>query len=83
MEKEANIVSSYFYYMWNCWCKEECKIVFADLDWDHFWSKWCAICQNLGVSGAAEVFWGELGISYRKKLIGRACEMYDGMCEKF
>ena len=23
-----NAVSSFFYYMWNAWCEEECKVVY-------------------------------------------------------
>lgn len=31
-----NAVSSYFYYMWNTWCEEECKTVFKEM-YPHFW----------------------------------------------
>ena len=31
-----NAVSSFFYYMWNAWSKEECKVVFGG-DYLHFW----------------------------------------------
>ena len=34
-----NAVSSFFYYMWNAWSKEECKIVFGGM-YKHFWEKW-------------------------------------------
>ena len=34
-----NAVSSFFYYMWNAWSKEECKVVFGGM-YKHFWEKW-------------------------------------------
>lgn len=34
-----NAVSSYFYYMWNTWCEEECRTVFKEM-YPHFWEKW-------------------------------------------
>ena len=42
MRTSENIVSSFFYYMWNAWCEEECRIVFASVSYPHFWEKWCA-----------------------------------------
>lgn len=83
MEKEMNIVSSYFYYMWNAWSKQECEIVFAHSDWKHFWNKWEEACNRGGISGAAERLWAELSDTYREPLIKRACELYDGRCEKY
>lgn len=83
MKKEMNIVSSYFYYMWNAWSKQECEIVFAQSDWKHFWNKWGEACNRGGVSGAAERLWAELSDTYREPLIKRACELYDGRCEKY
>ena len=82
MKKEMNIVSSYFYYMWNAWSKQECEIVFAQSDWKHFWNKWEESCNRWGVFGAAERLWAELSDTYRELLIKRACELYDGCCEK-
>lgn len=72
-----NIVSSYFFYMWNGWgTEEECRKVF---DWNHkhFWDKWCAIFRE-NRRGAAEIFYAELSPDNRRKLVERACEMYDG-----
>ena len=37
-----NAVSSFFYYMWNAWSKEECKAVFGDM-YRHFWDKWLSL----------------------------------------
>lgn len=34
-----NAVSSFFYYMWNAWCEEECRTVFKEMH-PHFWEKW-------------------------------------------
>ena len=33
-----NAVSSFFYYMWNAWCEEECRTVFKEMH-PHFWEK--------------------------------------------
>lgn len=73
-----NIVSSYFYYMWCRWSKEECKIVFGPM-FEHFWSKWCRFTEKT-MHGAAECFYAELSDDNRRKLIARACLMYDGKC---
>ncbi|MFS2826827.1 hypothetical protein [Parabacteroides distasonis] len=40
-----NAVSSFFYYMWNAWSKEECKVVFGDM-YRHFWDKWSALADK-------------------------------------
>lgn len=72
-----NIVSSYFYYMWCGWgTEEECKEVFG-WNWRHFWGKWCSIYRENG-RGAAEIFYAELSIDCRRKLVARACEKYNG-----
>lgn len=75
-----NIVSSFFYYMWNAWCQEECEIVFkgSGCPWTHFWNKWCGICKKYGVFGASEQFYAELGNEYRERLVNRAIELYNG-----
>lgn len=31
-----NAVSSFFYYMWNTWSQEECRIVYGNMS-RHFW----------------------------------------------
>ena len=71
-----NIVSSYFYYMWNRWSKEECATVFGNMA-GHFWEKWCHL-SNSSPSGAAERLYAELGNDARHKIVERACELYDG-----
>ena len=81
---KANDVTSFFYYMWNAWCKEECQKAFSsrDNDWQHFWEKWCGICKTHGVYGAAERFYAELSLKHRNMLVKRALEVYEGDCEK-
>ena len=76
-ETKENIVSSFFFHMWNAWCKEECKATFG-YEYQHFWIKWRKICEKHSVYGAAEKFYAELSGSYRVKLVARACEIYDG-----
>lgn len=74
-----NIVSSYFYYMWNAWSEEECRTMFGPLH-KHFWEKWCH-CVDRDLYGAAERFYAELSDSNRQRLVERACELYDGKAE--
>ena len=62
-----NAVSSYFYYMWNTWCEEECKTVFKEM-YPHFWEKW-SLMTDKGVFGASERFYAELTDRYREKLV--------------
>ena len=71
-----NAVSSFFYYMWNSWNEEECKIVYGGMS-RHFWEKWCQMTDK-GVFGAAERFYAELTDRYREKLTERAVGLYDG-----
>lgn len=71
-----NIVSSYFYYMWNRWSKEECDTVFGNMA-GHFWEKWCHL-SNSSPSGAAERLYAELGNDARRKIVERACKLYNG-----
>lgn len=71
-----NIVTSFFFYMWNAWGKEECKVVFGSMS-DHFWEKWCGLCSKTS-SGAAEKFYSYLSDNYRRLLVERAIVLYDG-----
>lgn len=77
MRTSENIVSSYYYYMWNAWCEEECRIVFASVGYQHFWEKWGAATKPT-VYGAAEKFYAELSGDSRTLLVNRACEVYNG-----
>lgn len=72
-----NIVSSFFYYMWNKWgTQEECKQVFGYLS-EHFWEKWESLFQRYH-GGAVERFYAELSDNNRRLLVERACIIYDG-----
>ena len=71
-----NAVSSFFYYMWNAWSKEECKVVFGDM-YRHFWDKWSVSADN-AIFGAAERFYLELSEDNRRILVERAVSIYDG-----
>lgn len=71
-----NAVSSFFYYMWNTWCKEECKVVFSGM-YLHFWEKWNAQAEK-SVYGAAERFYAELSENNRTLLVERTVSLYDG-----
>ena len=80
---KTNDVTSFFYYMWNKWSEEECRIAFKDGDYKHFWNKWCQAYDELGgPRGAAEYFYMMLSDTNRDKLVKRALECYDGMTEK-
>ena len=78
VETKGNQVTAFMFYMWNAWCKEECKRAFSGHGWQHFWSKWCGICEAYGVHGAAERFYAELSNGNRNLLVGRAIEAYEG-----
>ena len=75
-----NAVSSFFYYMWNAWNKEECKVVFG-CDYLHFWEKWNAQAEN-SIYGAAERFYAELSECNRTLLVERAVSLYDGKARR-
>lgn len=74
---KENIVSSFFFYMWNGWCLDECKIVFGQ-EFQHFWDKWCEKCKIYNVYCASEKLYADLTEHNRLKLVTRACELYDG-----
>lgn len=71
-----NAVSSFFYYMWNAWSKEECKVVFEGM-YKHFWEKWNAQAGK-SIYGAAERFYSELSENNQRLLVERAVALYDG-----
>lgn len=74
--RAENAVSSFFYYMWNAWSEEECRIVYGDM-YRHFWNKWCSLSDK-GIFGAAERFYAELTSHNRESLVERAVSLYDG-----
>ena len=78
--RTENAISSFFYYMWNAWNEEECKVVYGDMH-RHFWEKWCQMTDK-GVFGAAERFYAELTDHYREKLAERAVALYDGKARR-
>ena len=71
-----NAVSSFFYYMWNAWSKEECKVVFGGMC-KHFWEKWNSQAGK-SIYGAAERFYSELSENNQRLLVDRAVALYDG-----
>ena len=71
-----NAVSSFFYYMWNAWSIEECKVVFGSM-YRHFWDKWNAQAEK-SIYGATERFYMELSEDNRRLLVERAVALYDG-----
>ena len=71
-----NAVSSFFYYMWNAWSKEECEIVLGGMC-KHFWEKWNSFAND-SIFGAAERFYAALSENNRKLLVERAVSIYDG-----
>lgn len=75
-----NAVSSFFYYMWNAWCEEECKIVYGNM-YRHFWEKW-SMMTDKGIFGASERFYAELTDHYREKLVERAVSLYDSKARR-
>lgn len=69
-------VSCYWFYMWNKWTEEECKVVFED--YHHFWNKWCECYDRMGgPRGAAEIFYASLTDHNRDSIVARAIEVYD------
>lgn len=83
MNTPTTIVSSYFYYMWNAWNEDECKIVFAKNCYSHFWSKWVSLVnKNKDPYGSAEMFYCELSDCNREKLVSRAIQVYEGNKKK-
>lgn len=73
---KENIVSSFFYYMWCCWSESECDVVFGGMS-EHFWSKWCHFSSHSS-RGAAEQFYAELSDDNQRRLVQRACQLYNG-----
>ncbi len=79
-----NDVTSFFFYMWNAWCKEECEAAFggSNCEWQHFWRKWCALCGEYGSNGAIPWFYAELSDENRDLLVKRATEIYNRRHER-
>lgn len=77
MRTNENIVSSFFYYMWNTWSREECEAIQWTCEPDHIWRKWGEAC-DCGARGAAEKFYMELSDTNRQALVERATTLYNG-----
>ncbi|WP_195639736.1 hypothetical protein [Bacteroides stercoris] len=76
---EKNDVASFFYYMWNCWCEQECETAFArsGCGWRHLWNKWCQYSSKHQGFGTAEEFFANLSEDNQDLLVKRALELYD------
>lgn len=78
---EKNDISSFFYYMWNCWSEEECAEAFKDATcgWQHIWSKYCLYYDQAGgADGAISKFYANLDDTNQDMLVERALSMYNG-----
>ncbi|MBQ8482856.1 MAG: hypothetical protein IJ504_00965 [Bacteroidales bacterium] len=73
-------VASFFFYMWNGWCEDECRTIFGNMH-EHFWSKWTSLARK-DIRGAVERFYAELSDNNREKLISRATTLYDGNAKR-
>ena len=69
MRTNENIVSSFFYYMWNTFDKEEAIHIYGKNMGEHFYGKW---------DGNIETLYGEMTTDNREKLVNRALELYNG-----
>ena len=77
-EMKKNDVTSFFFYMWNEWCEEECEQIFGECGLSkHFWNKWCYYHQKFGPSAGIAGFYAELNFEYQDMLVKRATELYD------
>lgn len=74
-----NDIASFFYYMWNSWCKEECEIIYANSNCgaQHIWNKWIGYCERNGMFGAVEEFFANLDNTNQDLLVKRALEKYN------
>ena len=70
-----NTVSRFFMYMCYRWCEDECKLVFT-WNYKHFWDKWRSFNRECR-SGSTECFYSALDKDYRRRLVERACQVYD------
>lgn len=79
--ENRNDVSSFFYYMWNAWCRNECIICFtgSPAGWEHFWEKWLDVCSRNESNrfGAVEEFFSELSECNKDLLVDRAVRVYN------
>ena len=76
---KKNDVASFFYYMWNCWCEEECMRAFSSsvCGWHHIWNKWCQYSNQNGHYGAVEEFFANLDDENQDLLVERATVVYN------
>lgn len=79
-DNPTKAVASFFFYMWNGWCEEECRTIFGNMH-EHFWSKWTSLARK-DIRGAVERFYAELSDNNREKLISRATTLYDGNAKR-
>lgn len=73
-----NDVSTFFYYMWNAFNKEECLSLFGiDLGY-HIWEQYKEILVDQCGRGVIEELYSKIDDECRQKLVTRSKEVYDG-----
>ncbi len=75
-----NDVSSFYYYMWNAWGKEECAIAFKDAacGWMHLWDKFSLYYNRFkDYDAAIGSFYANLSEDNQDLLVKRATELYN------
>ena len=76
-----NAVSSFFYYMWNAWCEEECRTVFKEMH-PHFWEKLVSDDGQGNITEQPNGSSAELTDRYRVKLVNGSVSLYDGKARR-
>lgn len=76
---KKNDVTSFLYYMWNAWNKEECAIAFnkSQCGWLHLWKKWEHYSNINNRYGAVEEFFANLDETNQDLLVERAVTVYN------
>lgn len=69
--KPEQVVTTFMFYMFNVWCKDESIMLFGENLGTHVWNKWC------GYEGRELLFYANLDQQRRSKIVARAIEYYN------
>lgn len=73
---DKNVVSQFYFFMWNVWTKDVCLEIYGKVMGEHFWSKFIGYHDAGGFDHAVAKMYADISDHYRDDLVNAAIEYY-------
>lgn len=73
---DTNVVSQFYFFMWNVWTKDVCLEIYGKIMGEHFWNKYKFYKREYGHGSAVARMYFDMTDSNRNMLVEAAIEHY-------